>query len=218
MGLIVKRTPKEILSDRLLILWSLNQAIGIKWLGDTKAQKLAYLSELSMIRNRIKGFNYEFIKLQFGPYSEELQRDILWLEQQKLIDSIPIKDGKTFQQSRFGRKLLEDFHDMFIRNRVVLEKICQVNSKYGSLNTKELVDAVHHSSPPYNDECTIDDLEIGEIILFRLESDQADVEFNISPEELATLEVYLDDESYKSAIDASESAKAKPLLSLDKVF
>jgi hypothetical protein len=64
----------------------------------------------------------------------------------------------------------------------------------------------------------IDELEIGEIILFSLSSEKAKVEFDITPEELATLEVYLDDESYRSVMSACESAKRKPLLTMDEVF
>ena len=37
-------------------------------------------------------------------------------------------------------------------------------------------------------------------------------------EELATIDVYLDDENFRSIMEASESAKKKPLLSMDEVF
>ena len=57
-----------------------------KPLGDTKAHKLTYLSELSMINDCEKGFNYDFRNLPYGPYSEELQEDIDWVEEQKPID------------------------------------------------------------------------------------------------------------------------------------
>lgn len=208
----------EILSDRLLLLWLLYDAMKFSAIGDTKAHKLGYLSELSMISDLEKGFNYNFIKLPYGPYSDELQKDADWLEEQKLVNSRPYGEGKMFQNSRYGRKLLGDFSEMFVRNKIFTQKIFTVNSKYAPLNTYQLVEAIHQQAHPYEESVKIDELEIGEVIIFKLSSEKAKVEFNILPEELATLEVYLDDENYESVIHASESAKRKPLLSMDEVF
>jgi hypothetical protein len=216
--MLSNRTIKETLSDRLLLLWLLYDAMKFKAIGDTKAHKLAYLSELSMKREQEKGFNYDFKKLPFGPYSEQLQKDADWLEEQKLINSHPFEDGKIFESARHGRKLLSDFSDLFIRNNIFTRKIFAVNSKYASLNTYQLVDVVHEQEIPGMEGVKIDDVEIGEIILFGLSSEKAKVEFDIRPEELATLEVYIDKEKYDSVIHAFESAKRKPLLSMDEVF
>jgi hypothetical protein len=212
------RTLNETLSDRLLLLWLLYDAMNVKAIGDTKAHKLGYLSELSMNSNLEKGFNYNFIKLPYGPYSEQLQKDADWLEEQKLIDSCPYGDGKMFQSSRFGRKLLSDFSEMFIRNNIFTRKIFAVNRKYAPLNTYQLVDAVHQQELPEAEGVKIDELEIGEVVLYRLSSEKAKAEFDITPEELATLEVYLDDDAYRSTMHAFESAKRKPLLRMDEVF
>ncbi len=212
------RTVKETLSDRLLLLWLLYDAMKFKALGDTKAHKLTYLSELSMKQNLEKGFNYNFKKLQFGPYSDQLQKDIDWIEQQKLIDSRRFAEGKIFESSRFGRKLLNDFCDLFIRNNIFTRKIFTINCKYARLNTFQLVEEVHQQKYPNLENIKIDDAEIGEIILYRLSSEKAKIEFDITPEELATLEVYLDDNAYNSVMHAFESAKRKRLLSMDEVF
>jgi uncharacterized protein YwgA len=216
--ILSSRTIKETLSDRLLLLWLLYDAMKFKAIGDTKAHKLGYLSELSMKKDQEKGFNYDFKKLPYGPYSEQLQKDADWLEEQKLIDSRRFAEGKIFQNSRFGRKLLNDFSDLFIRNNRFTQKIFAVNSKYASLNTFQLVEEVHQQGYPDLESVKIDEVEIGEIILYRLSSENAKVEFDIRPEELATLEVYLDDEAYGSAMHAFESAKRKPLLRMDEVL
>jgi hypothetical protein len=218
MVIVLNRTVKETLSDRLLLLWLLYDAMKFNAIGDTKAHKLGYLSELSMIKDLEKGFNYDFIKLPYGPYSDELQKDADWLEEQKLIDSRPYGEGKMFRGSRFGSKLLSDFSTMFVRNNIFTRKIFAVDSKFARLNTYQLVDVVHQQEHPDLESVKIDELEIGEIILFSLSSEKAKVEFDITPEELATLEVYLDDESYRSVMSACESAKRKPLLTMDEVF
>jgi len=212
------RALKETLSDRLLLLWLLYDAMKFKASGDTKAHKLTYLSELSMINQCEKGFNYDFRKLPYGPYSEELQEDIDWLEEQKLIDSRPCGDGKIFEESRFGRKFLNDFGSMFIRNNEFTRKIYAVNCQYARLNTYELVKVVHSQAHPSIKNKTIHDVAIGEKILCGLPIEKARMEFDITPEELATIDVYLDDESYRSVMEASESAKKKPLLNMDEVF
>jgi uncharacterized protein YwgA len=212
------RSFSEILADRLLLLWLLYDALMFKKFGDTKAQKLTYLSELDMIDNREKGFNYDFIKMPYGPYSEQLQKDIVWLEEQKLVESIPINEGKLFQKSCFGIKLLEDFHALFLRNTLFTIKIHKTNTLYAPKNSRELVELVHSFPHPYIKGKTINDLKNGTIILYKLVEEKARTMFDITPQELATLDIYLDDENYKSVMEASESAKRKPLLHFDEVF
>src|SRR3990170_836132 len=177
--ILSSRTPKEALSDRLLLLWLLYDAMNFKAVGDTKAHKLAYLSELNMKQDKEKGFNYDFKKLPYGPYSDQLQKDADCLEEQKLIDSHPFEEGKIFQDARFGKKLLSDFSALFIRNNRFTQKIFAVNSKYARLNTFQLVEEVHQQGHPDLESVKIDDLEIGEIILYRLPSEKAKVEFDI---------------------------------------
>lgn len=190
-----------------------------KRFGETKAQKLGYLSEKKMIDNREKGFNYDFIKLPFGPYSEDLKKDIEWLEEQKLIKTTPISDeANIFNESHFGRKLLNDFHELFVRNNLFTQKIAEIDRVYATKNSQEIVDYVHSLPHPYMKGRTIGDLKLGTKILYKLSEGKAQIIFNITPEELATLDVYLDDESYGSVIVASESAKRKSLLRFDEVF
>lgn len=214
----VARSLTEILSDRLLLLWLLYNALNYKRFGDTKAHKLAYLSEWRMTDNREKGFNYDFIKLPYGPYSEQLQKDIVWLEEQTLISSDPLDEGKLFCETRFGRKFLNDFKGLFSRNKLFTRKIADVNREYARLNSREIVREVHNLPHPYLKHRTIDQLKLGTKILYKLADEKARVQFEILPEELATIDVYLDDKNYRSVMKASESAKRKPLLSIDEVF
>ncbi len=210
-------SSKTTLSNRLLLLWLLHDAMRFKAVGDTKAHKLAYLSELEMVKQQEQGFNYSFKKLPYGPYSDELQADVDWLEEQQLIESRPFADGKIFSDSRFGKKLLSDFSPMFVRNNEFTRKIYGVNCKYAAYSTHQLVDIVHQLQHPYRN-MKIDDAPMHDLLLCPLGSDLAKVEFTITPEELSTLEVYLDDESYRSVTSACYSAQRKPLLSLDEVF
>jgi len=67
------RSLLEVLSDRLLLLWLVYDAMKYKTFGETKVQKLTFLAEWEMLDKRQKGFNYSFIKLTFGPYSSDLE-------------------------------------------------------------------------------------------------------------------------------------------------
>ena len=218
MGLTVARSLCEVLSDRMLLLWLLYDALNYKRFGDTKAHKLTYLSEWNMIDNLEKGFNYDFIKLPYGPYSDQLQNDIVWMEEQKLIDSDALDEGKIFCQTRFGRKILNDFSEMFSRNNLFTRRIAAVNREFARLNSNQIVRRVHQMPHPYIQTKTIEELSIGQKILYKLADEKATAKFVITPEELATIDVYLDEESYNSFIHASESAKTKPLLRMDEVF
>jgi hypothetical protein len=213
------RNVREILADRLLLLWLIYDAMSYKRFGDTKVQKLVYLSEKQMIDNHEKGFNYDFIKLPFGPFSEDLEKDSQWLLEQKLMAAIPINEEvKIFSKSRFGCKFLDDFHDLFVRNNLFTIMIAETNRKFAIKNAQEIVDYVHSLPHPYLKNRTIDDLKLGTTILYKMDEKKAKTTFSITPEELATLDLYLDDENYRSIMEASESAKKKPLLSFDEVF
>ncbi|MCL1970218.1 MAG: hypothetical protein FWF66_01985 [Candidatus Bathyarchaeota archaeon] len=106
---------------------------------------------------------------------------------------------------------------MFSRNSSFINKLLDVNNKYARYHAHELVDIVHRQPNPCNPDVTIHDTVANALILPYFFG-AADQTFTITPEEEATLEIYMDAESFKSAIAACESARTKPLLSLDEVF
>ncbi|GEM_PF-2348680 len=208
---------KTTLTNRLLLLWLLYDALKYNAVGDTKAHKLAYLAQLDMMHNQEKGFSYDFIKDKYGPISGTLQHDVDWLENHQLITSEPYRDGKVFNSSYQGNKILQDFHAMFVRNNTFTVKIGRVNSKYALHNTYDLVEIVHKQ---YNPECpdiTIHETPRWRSILHALPFESAKYVFEITPEEEETLEIYMDIDSYNSAIEGCESAKTRPLLKWDDV-
>ena len=213
------RTLQEILADRLLLLWLLYDAMWHKHFGETKVQKLAFLSEWKMIDNLEKGFNYKFIRLTFGPFSRDVEKDVEWLEVENLVEAIPISEkGRVFRPTRSGNKILKDFRELFRRNSLFTRRIAEINREYARMPLQELVDFVYSLPHPYMKDRTIGELKPGTQLLYKLEEEKARETFKITPEELATLDIYLSDESYRSVMQASESAKRKPLLSLDEVF
>jgi hypothetical protein len=182
---------------------------------------LTFLAEWEMLDKRQKGFNYSFIKLTFGPYSSDLERDIKFLENSGLVKLVPI-DQKTriFKPTEYGGKILTVFQDIFNRNRSFTQKIAEVNSNFAGLTLDELLKFVYSLPHPYlkGKPRTIGELKPRTILLFKMVPEKAREMFTITPEELATLDIYLDEECYRSIIDACESAKRKKLLSYEEVF
>jgi uncharacterized protein YwgA len=215
------RTLLEEIYDRLLLLWLIYDAMNYKFFGETKVQKLTFLAEWEMLDKREKGFNYNFIKLTFGPYSKDLEKDIKWLEDSNFVKIVPV-DEKTriFKPTELGQKILATFHDAFDRNRIFIEKIAEINRKFASLTLDELLKFVYGLPHPYmkGKPRTIGELKPGTILLYRMDPKKARVSFYLTPQEVATLDIYLDKECYHSLMDACESAKRKRLLTFNEVF
>ena len=95
------RTPEERIVDKFLVLYTIGDAGNS--LGDTVIQKLTFLSTLKMSKQGHKGFNYSYIKLDYGPYSSELSIDVAELEKANVISPF------SHQVASLGRYVLDNF-------------------------------------------------------------------------------------------------------------
>lgn len=219
------RTSVEKLTDQFLLLYLINDVSErTPFLPVTKIQKLAFISEREMLRKGEKGFNYYFIKLLYGPYSAELDNDLNSLVQSEIVSAKPTGRGSKIIPTRRCRNILKDFNDSIERNRIFVQKISEVNRRFGILGFKRLLKAVHHMQSPLHKyrkgkrPPTIASLPLKTPLLKRIPEDTASEIFSLTPEEIATLEIYFDTEAYESLVEASKSAKEKPLLSSKEVF
>ena len=174
-----------------------------------------------MLDKREKGFNYNFIRLTFGPYSGDLEKDIKWLEGSNLVKLVSVNEKtRIFKPTESGERILTVFHDLFHRNKIFTEKIAAINSKFAGLTLDELLKFVYSLPHPYmkGRSRTIGELRPGTILLYKVDPKKARVTFSLTPEELATLDIYLDEECYHSLMEACESVKRKRLLAYNDVF
>src|SRR2546425_5707210 len=108
------RTEDERLSDFLLLLYMIgthhNQSR--RYLGITKADKFVFLAEKRMIDNRLKGFDYDFYRWNFGPLSPSIYADIETLQKTSMVTR-----GANIQLTERGRKTLEDCGSLFERTK-----------------------------------------------------------------------------------------------------
>lgn len=208
------RTVPEKLIDKLLLLYLVNDTLGhIKFLVETKLQKLVFLSELSMFKKEEKGLNYTFIKLDYGPFSQELRGDLGQLIQQEILME---RGLRPLENANF---ILEDFQEIFERNKCFIKKIEKTTEKYSKVYTKKLVGRVHAMHHPYlRPRRTIGSLTPRTPIIYRMDARKASKIFEVTPQELSQLELCLDKQISRRLEEAMMDVKTKPLLSHQEVF
>jgi len=142
----VGRSLEEQLADRLLLLYTLkdlNERGARVYV--TALQKLVFLAEREMLVSRIKGFNYNFVRLDFGPYSTELKRDLVTLMTCGLVKDDP---ERGYVITKKGRELLERLRPLLERNNDILDIIRSVNERCGCMRLEDLLSHVYSLPRP----------------------------------------------------------------------
>ena len=206
---VTERTEEEQLTDQFLLLFLIYDAeIGI---GDTKLQKLTYLSEVEMCKQGEKGLNFNFIKMPFGPFSSELKQDV-----KQLVKSNIITDY-SHKSTDFGKTILKNFSQLVKNNSEILGKISRINSTHKNLERDELVDIVHQMHNPLRPWQTIDDTKHGNYILKRMKTWQKDKAFKLTKSEIASLEIYFNFKTFNSLRLSLYNARTTPAVNLRDV-
>jgi len=219
------RTLAERFADQFLLLYLINDVSKrTPFIPVTKIQKLVFISEREMLRSSEKGFNYYFIKLLYGPFSQDLENDLNNLVQSEIVDIEPTGWGVKIRPTRKSRNILGDFDELIERNKAFIQKIKDTNRRFGILGFKRLLKAVHHMQSPMHKyrkgkrPPSIASLSLRTPLLKPIPEETASKTFSMTPKEIATLEIYFDTEAYESLIKASRSAREKPLLGSKEVF
>jgi len=204
------RTSEEIITDRFLVLYMINKVRS--GIGKTKLQKLVYLSEMDMKLQGQKGFNFNFVKLPYGPYSADLKNDIKELQNLKLIS----KD--YYKSTRKGSNILKNFDHIIQKNGIFFEKIDQVIRKYANIDRDILVHIVHEMKNLERPWLSIKDTKQGSYILKKLRITHQDRAFQLSENDIAELEIYLDSETYYDLVESLQEAKSQKSIPLSEVI
>lgn len=211
------RTSEEKTADRLLTLYLVKecyQSHRLRSLSETKLQKLVFLSEKELIDNRIKAFNYRFIKLLHPTFSPELRSDLTHLVKQRYLTAPWI--GQTNRM----RMILEDFSEVLRRNRRILKMIDNVLSTWANIRTNTLVNMVNRLSWRVGRtkmRC-IEDLKLGTPLLYPLKREKAHSVFRITEDELEDLEICLNPKITKDLDKAFDEMRRGRLLPHEGVF
>jgi len=204
------RTPEERIEDKFLVLYTIADAdIGV---GDTALQKLTFLSAVRMQKQGHKGFNYAYIKMDYGPYSSELKDDVAELERANIITQFAHDVGSL------GRYVLENFSHIVEQNHLITEKIQAVNRRYAHIPRDELVDHVHQMKNPIRPNITIHETKDRSYVLRRPQVWNRNKEFKISENDLASLEIYFNPKNVHALAKSLREAKSNKSVKLSEVL
>ncbi len=186
------RSMHEKITDELLLLYMLDVAerLGIRIHEETRLQKLVFLAEREMLGRRYKGFNYNFIRLDYGPYSRDLRKDLETLLRAGVIKD---DDARGFILTDKGRELLRRLSKFFERNSDVLHIILKVLNEYGRLPLDQLLKEVYDLPRPLKGpEVKIRDVKMRTPLLRRLKEERAEAVIDLRHGEFKLARILLD--------------------------
>jgi hypothetical protein len=171
------RTELEILTDKLLMLYSVEQANKYGYIeGTFKLQKIPFASQLKMNSDFVKGFNYSFFRYIHGPMSKEIYEDGAALHKAGLITTLqgPIKLTEN------GKKLFDSIQSLYEENKRVVDYIDSAAQKYAALSFGQLKREIYDLSI----EWAGDTWKVGKIppyidVLSKLEPLEAKAQFTL---------------------------------------
>jgi uncharacterized protein YwgA len=197
------RTNVEKAVDRLLVLYLLHDAFSRRrtdFIQDTKLQKLVFLSERSMIDERDKGFNFSFIKLVHGPFSQELKADARKLVQVGLVKP------RGLEPTAQATMIFEDFCHIIERNGSLTKHINEINDSFAGAGLRELLDVIY--AMPWGKGKTIKDVPPRTPMLYPMKSQSVASEFSITDEEAEDLLINFDPKTVGTFLEAMKEMRA----------
>jgi hypothetical protein len=207
------RTSEEKTIDRLLTLYSIDECYKkrkVTGLSETKLQKLIFLSEKRLIDQRIKAFNYRFVRLLHPTFSSELRNDL-----NDLVKTGYLSEPWLGQTEKM-LIILEDFQEVFARNPHITNVIDDIVSTFADIPTNRLVQIVY--SMPWTHNKIINELTIGVPMLYPLDPEKAREKFTITENELENLEMCLNPKISGKLDQAFDEMRRGRLLSHAEVF
>ncbi len=202
------RNPEEAIIDKVLLLYLIKKAEekGRIW-GITKLMKLVFFAEREMVKDKVKGFNYNFYRWHLGPFTPEVYEDLEYLIENELV-----AEQEGIGVTNQGGEVLMELEDLLKENKGVLEYIENLMGKYACEGTDELMKSAYESEVelmPFKIKAKVRDVPIGYDLLTKLGETEARDAFEIDDAWLETLDIILDKQAYGSLKEAMESARTK---------
>jgi len=192
-----ERSPLEEVTDRILLMYLINKATNCGDIdGDTKLQKLVFLSERKMVLSKLKGFNFYFYKFIHGPFSKELENDLGVLEEWGAY--LP----DEYMLTSAGRKAIDLLPEIWSRNSDTISNIDAIANRFAHQSLRSILIYVYNLEHPfYESKMKIIDLKPHTPILFKMKESKAEMLFTITESELETMDILLDYDTYSDLID-----------------
>jgi uncharacterized protein YwgA len=215
VGKLMVRTFKDKAIDYLLTIYLINDAFSrrnLRFLSETKLQKLVFLSEKSMIDERQKGFNFYFIKLTHGPFSQELRRTVEKLLQTRFLNDFRLEPTDNV------KLILEDFQGVIERNQTFFQKIDTVNDRFARMGLEQLLDVVYAMPWGRGGARTIAELPPRTPMLYPMKPHVIVKEFKVTDDEAEDLLMNFDPEAIKDLSEAMKDAREGRWRTYEQVF
>lgn len=196
-----QRSLNEALIDRLLLLYLVTRIRqkGYNILGPVKLQKLLYKIEEQMFRKNCKGLSYTFIRWKHGPFSQEIYSDVRDLKDTGFLNTED--PASASEKGQHFAKIAEN-----ILNPESKDIIERVINEFGPLNGKQLKE-VMYSYPIVDEKRTIREAKEGELILSKLNEEQARKCIQVNERLLETLSIVFNPSAYKAIKSGLEAMK-----------
>lgn len=201
-----KRPFSREITDRFVLLYVIREAnrVGSSF-GFSKLQKLVFLVEQSLNRNRINGLSFGFNKRRFGPYSSELSEAIMGLTEERIVSE---KGGIAL--ARRGNHILEDFEEVLKENEEITNLIQEILHKHAPKSLIELKDYVidvEINPPTLEGVIRFEDVPAGSRLPL-IPSIESKKFFKMDSSTVETLEIYFDLKFYRTVMEAMREVKS----------
>ena len=165
-----------------------------------------------MIDKREKGFNFYFIKLIHGPFSQELENDVSKLVQDGYINDMGLKPTENTQA------ILEDFNDIIERNHVFFRKVDAVNDNFAPMSLQKLLRIIYAMPWGRGKGRTIADLPQRTPMLYPMKPEIVETNFRITDNEAEDLLMNFDPDALKDLSEAMKDAREGKWRTYEQVF
>ena len=186
--------------NRLLTLYVCKTARKTTYVKDTRMQKAVFMSQLKMYTDHCYGFNYNFIRYHYGPYSPELKQEL-----DTLVDMEYLRSGNYgYHLTKQAYKLLNDFSSVFSRNRHQINHIKVITKGIMENTLESMLSEVYAQENPIDKGVTIEDTPLESPLLLR-SMDNPKRQFRLTEDEWEDISMLLDPE-FSSSMKRSREA------------
>ena len=196
---------QERVANNLLLLYLIRQANRKGKVEDNlKMQKLVFLSQKKFLNRRIKAFSYNFFRWHQGPFSAEVNNDLIALSSRGLV-----RRRWPIELTKEGRELLEECGELLEINKRFLEIVDGIASDFANLTPSQIKDYVYKMKifiPRLREVMTVEEVPPRTLILFKPSDKRSKAKFLVDETWCATLELALDQEAVESLKQSYDDA------------
>jgi hypothetical protein len=167
-----------------------------------------------MIDTRDKGFSYFYLKYKKGPYSFELNNDLITFIKTGFIRQIDYEIVPT----QYAQSIINDFSELFNQNECATSIIDKTVDEYYKCSLSELLDEVYSLPHPYVKGYTIRSASLRMPLLYKLPDEKVRIPLDITREQAEDLMFNLGTDGLKHWQAVRDDMRSPEYLKYREVF